>query len=97
MPLRNAHHVGDYLMLDDSSGFIHYRSEMVELWNGNWVHRKQFEARHPQEFVTARVDPKALRHVYPEEACADVTNSASSTVGDSGVPATANGPGTRLF
>lgn len=66
MPVRNAHRVGDYLMLDDESGFVHYRSEMLKIWDGTWRHKDNFETRQPQEFIKAKRDPKALRNVRPE-------------------------------
>jgi hypothetical protein len=65
MAWRNSHRIGDYLMLDDESGRVHYRSEMVEKWNGNWVRKDQFETRQPQEFVKAKADPFPLRHTRP--------------------------------
>ncbi|MEE8234318.1 MAG: hypothetical protein V3R41_06535 [Gammaproteobacteria bacterium] len=68
MPIRNKHRIGDYLMVDDESGFTFYRSEMVRRWDGAYVHVNNNEIRNPQEFVRAKNDPKALDVVRPEVA-----------------------------
>lgn len=70
MPIRNTHRVGDYLMRDDESGIVYYASEMRQIWDGSWRHKKMFETRQPQEFVQARNDPRALRHIRPDELVA---------------------------
>ncbi len=64
--IRNTHRIGSYLMRDDESGFVEYRENMVKIWNGTWRHKKMFETRQPQEFVQARSDPRALRHIRPD-------------------------------
>jgi hypothetical protein len=51
---------GDFLRVDDRSGFTHYASETRKEWNGAIVSRKSFEARHPQDFVRARVDKQRV-------------------------------------
>ncbi len=81
MPVRNAHRVGDYLMVDSESGFVHYRSEMVQIWDGTWRHRDNFETRQPQEFIRAKNDPKALKNVQPEPAFAEPSLITPLTVG----------------
>lgn len=48
--------LGDFLRIDDRSGFIHWASETQKEWNGAIVHRSLWEARHPQDFVRGRVD-----------------------------------------
>lgn len=63
MPIRNTHRVGDWLMVDEESGHIGYRSQMRKIWDGTYRRAKSFETRQPQEFVKARSDPKALREV----------------------------------
>ena len=97
MAWRNTHRVGDYLMRDDESGFVHYRSEMVRLWDGTWRHKDNFETRQPQEFVQARSDPRALRHIRPEPTIEQmVVNTVSGEVGDTTVQ-TPQSPAGHLF
>lgn len=98
MPIRNRWMVGDYLMLDDESGLVHPRSQMVKLWDGTWRHKRNFETRQPQEFVQARNDPKALLHIRPDDVAQQPSNVISATVGGSAttVPAP-TGPASHLF
>lgn len=97
MPIRNQHRVGDWLMLDDESGKVHYRSEMRRIWSGHFRHKSNFETRQPQEFVRAKNDPKALHDVRPEPAFATPDNTISSTVGDSSVSTKLDGPAAHLY
>ena len=96
MAIRNTHKVGDYLMTDDESGFVHYASEMRRIWDGTYRRHNQFETRQPQEFVRARNDPKALRHVRPEDIATVPINTVSATVGSSSV-ITQQSPSGHLF
>ena len=66
--IRNRHKIGDYLMVSDESGFTFYKSEMVERWDGAWVHHSETEPRHPQDFVRAKNDPIALKIIRPATA-----------------------------
>lgn len=68
MPIRNTHRIGDHLMMDGESGIVHYASKMVRRWDGIMVHVTNNEPRHPQEFVRALRDPKALTNVWPDGA-----------------------------
>ena len=95
MPIRNRHRIGSYLMVSDLTGFVHYKEQMVELWNGLWVHHTDLEYRNPQEFVRARRDPKSLRHIRPEAATLEAANFTCPFVGDTNVP-TPEGPGTNF-
>lgn len=83
--IRNTHRVGSYLMQDDESGFVHYVEDMVKLWDGTWRHKKNFETRQPQEFVRARSDPQALRHIRPEPLAEAPNNNPSGFVGETNV------------
>jgi len=96
MPIRNTHKVGDSLMMDDESGLVHYRSEMVQIWDGTWRHHKSFETRHPQEFVKARRDPRALRHVRPEPLVATPLTTVRGQIGLTDIE-TGQGPASHLF
>ena len=82
-------------MMDDESGLVHYREEMRELWDGTWRHSKNLEFRHPQEFVKAERDPRALRHTRDTQPCAAVSNQAPVFVG-TGDALSPTGPGSRL-
>ncbi len=84
MAIRNRHRIGDYLMVDDESGFTHYASDMRRIWNGTFRRRNQFETRQPQEFVRAGADPRALRHIRPEDLSEKVCDLlyATKRIGD---------------
>ena len=36
MPIRNSWRIGDWLMKDDESEAVYYRSQMKKIWNGTW-------------------------------------------------------------
>ena len=64
------------LMISDRSGAAFPYREMVQEWNGAWVHNSEYEPKHPQ--VSPRphgADPQALEHAKPartEFAVADL-------------------------
>ena len=95
MPVRHQHRVGDYLMQDDESGLTHYRSDMIQIWNGNWVRRDQYETRNPQEFVKALNDPIALRHIRPGQPGTVTCATAPVFVGSTNILAPTNSPGAQ--
>lgn len=94
--IRNRHRVGHYLMLDDESGFTHYDDDMRQIWDGTHRRQNQFETRQPQEFVYARSDPKALRHIRPEPDVAAPNNNPSGFIGETDVP-TPTSPAGHIF
>lgn len=97
MAWRNTHRIGDYLMRDDENGFVYYRSDMVRLWDGTWRHKDNFETRQPQEFVQARRDPRALRHIRPEPSIEEtVTNTVNGLIGET-IVETPQSPSGHLF
>jgi len=54
------------LMVSDRSGATFPYSEMVQEWNGAWVHNSEYEPKQPQ--VSPRphgADPQALQHAKP--------------------------------
>ena len=54
------------LMISMRSGAAFPYNEMVQEWNGSWVHNSEFEAKQPQ--LTPRpvtADAQALQHAYP--------------------------------
>lgn len=96
MTIRRTFRVGDYLMRDDESGFIHYRSEMRKMWDGSFRHKDNYETRHPQEFVKAKSDPRALNDIRSETAAPSPNNYRTTTVGQTGVAAP-TGPASHLY
>ena len=64
------------LMISDRSGAAFPYREMVQEWNGAWVHNSEYEPKHPQ--VSPRphgAAPQALQHANPartEFAVADL-------------------------
>lgn len=97
MPIRNTHRVGDWLMMDDESGITHYRSDMVQRWDGLWVHHTNNETRHPQWFVKARNDPYPLKHVRPDDFSPVIDNTFEVEVGETTVSTPIDGPAAHLF
>lgn len=45
---------GEFLRIDDRTGFTVWSGDTVKEWTGAIVHRSQYEARHPQDFLRAR-------------------------------------------
>lgn len=84
-------------MTSDISGRVFYASEMRKQWDGAWVHRTEWEARHPQDFVRARKESQPPRDIRPmaqvPEACAV---EYQLYVGNTSVPVPI-GPATHLF
>jgi len=56
---------GDFLRIDDRSGFRVPASETRKEWNGAIVDRRSYDARHPQDFVRARVDKQRVPDPRP--------------------------------
>ena len=64
--IRNGWKRGDYLMVDDISGFTEWRSNMVRRYDGIMMKRSGNQdeiGRHPQEFVRAKPDPRPLTEI----------------------------------
>lgn len=93
--IRNQHRLGDWLVVDDITGFTIYASESVKLWDGRITHVSNFETRHPQEFIKARRDPKPVPFVRTEPL-AVLASSYSSFIGQTDIP-TPIGPATHIF
>lgn len=64
---------GDYLMVCDSCGFTYRRSQMKKRWDGMWVCAKDWEPRHPQEFVRAKADKIRVPVSRPQLTDGDIT------------------------
>ena len=59
--------------ISDRSGMAFPYNEMVQEWNGSWVHVSEFEPKHPQLEPLPRVtDPQSLQHAKPQKISAIV-------------------------
>jgi len=55
--------------ISDRSGMAFPYNEMVQEWNGSWVHISEFEPKHPQlEPLPIITDPQSLQHARPQRA-----------------------------
>lgn len=60
---------GDYLMQDDITGAVHYRSEMRKQWDGLWTHKSEWMPKSPVLFKPRRIhDMKPVRPVRVRSA-----------------------------
>lgn len=64
---------GDYLVVDDRTGFTRWRSECKLEWNGLLVHESVWEARHPQDLLRSRRESFGVPDARPAKAIADET------------------------
>ena len=71
MHRRNSHRSGDHKVIDDRTGFVEWAGDCVKEWNGGLVHRRRFEARHPQDFIRVRREDFHIKDARPERAIAD--------------------------
>lgn len=69
---------GDYWMTCDLCGFHYRRSQMRERWDKAWVCLKDWEPRHPQDFVKAIKERINVPVARPDGV--DFTNSTTLTV-----------------
>lgn len=54
-------------MISDRSGQRFPYQEMVQEWNGSWVHTSEYEAKQPQlEPKPAVADPQGLQYAHPD-------------------------------
>jgi hypothetical protein len=73
---------GSYNAVCQVCGFYFKAEEIKKRWDGVLACEKDFEHRHPQDFIRARKDGKPLPFVSPEPADTFVTvNYVASTVG----------------
>ena len=57
---------GDWNCACDRCGFIYKASELKKTWDGLMVCNKDWEPRHPQEFVRGVKDPQGVPFSRPE-------------------------------
>jgi hypothetical protein len=54
-------------MISDRSGQRFPYQEMVQEWNGSWVHISEYEPKHPQlEPKPHQADPEGLQYAHPD-------------------------------
>ena len=54
-------------MISDRSGQRFPYQEMVQEWNGSWVHTSEYEPKHPQlEPKPHQADPEGLQYAHPD-------------------------------
>ena len=58
---------GDYWVIDDITGFKVRASQTRKMWDGKRVSEKNYETRHPQEFVRAPHDPQTVKDARPRQ------------------------------
>ena len=59
--------------ISDRSGLAFPYNEMVQEWNGSWVHTSEFESKHPQlEPRYHPTDPQSLQYAKPQIISATV-------------------------
>ena len=61
--------------ISDRSGMAFPYTEMVKEWNGSFVHKSEFEAKHPQLFPKRfRGDAQGLQNARPDRTESNVSN-----------------------
>ena len=63
--------LGHNLVICDYSGWKCWDDEVIETWDGHYVHKRFWEERHPQDFVRGKVDDESVNISRPESP--DVT------------------------
>ena len=58
--------LGDYNALCDECGFKYKASQLKLRWDGLRVCEKDFEHRHPHDFIRARYDDQSVPWTRPE-------------------------------
>lgn len=81
MPARNYYKPGDWNAICDRCGFKFKASELKEEWTGLMVCEKDFELRHPQDFLRAKVDQISVPWVRMEAPTATDTISTDTALG----------------
>jgi hypothetical protein len=71
--LKHKYIPGDHWMICDECGLRYRRSQVLERWDGFLVCKKDWEPRHPQEFVRGRVDKIAVKNPRPEQVGLELT------------------------
>ena len=57
---------GDFWRICDRCGRKFRQSQTRKTWDGLWVCERDFEERHPQDFVKSKTDKQSVREPRPE-------------------------------
>lgn len=68
MPIRRGYREGDHLVTDDVTGFVRRASETSKRWDGMIVDARNYETRHPQDYVRTRPDRQTVSDPRPDQA-----------------------------
>lgn len=66
--------IGDWKMDSDYSGKTFLRSQMRKTWDGYWVHKDEWEPKHPQLSLKGVKDKQAVKPVRPRSEILIGTN-----------------------
>ena len=64
--MRKVRWPGEWKVVCDVCGFWHSSNDVRKRWDGAIVCRKDFETRHPQDFLRVRAETVAPPYVRPE-------------------------------
>lgn len=84
MAIRNRWKRGDHLKQDARTGFTIYGSDAVREWTGQYVHRNEYEPRHPLDFVRGKGDHQAVYDARPLPATYPGIGPLTTTVSTDG-------------
>jgi hypothetical protein len=65
--MRDNYRPGDNYLIDDKTGLKIRASEARQQWNKIVTHGKNFDTRHPQDFVKARADRQNVPNARPRQ------------------------------
>jgi hypothetical protein len=66
---------GDWHALCQVCGMRYYGSELVKRWDGFYVCSKDFEPRHPLDFLNIKAEDVTVPYVIPDSAGAETSTS----------------------
>ena len=78
MTNQNTYVHGSWNMISDRSGFKHKRGDMRKEWDGSWVHKDDFDPRHPQDRVKGVPDDQSVAD--PRPGATDTYSETSTTL-----------------
>ena len=67
MPNNTTQKLGDWNAICDECGFKFKASELRKRWDGYMVCPKDWEVRHPQDFLKGRKDDQTVAWTRPEQ------------------------------
>src|SRR3990167_8724454 len=96
MAVRNGWRPGRHLVVVDVTRITHWDDEVRKVWDGSIRHKRDYETRHPQEFVKAKGDPYPVKDARPAATLDTPSNFSGVLVEGIGVPVP-QGPAYHLF